>query len=693
MKKTLTLFPVIILLLTGSCNSHESQRDTEILWDNYGVPHIYAPDAAEMYYAFGKAQMNSHSGLILKLYAQARGQAASCLGRDYLESDKLIHQFGIIEKAEEWNKNQGGEYKSYLDAFVRGINDYASENPGSVPDYYKKILPITASDVMAHTIRVLCIEFLGMDDISAVKRMSEAGSNAMAISPVRSESGNAILVSNPHLPWSDFFTWYEAHLVSDDFNVYGVSLVGMPSVTIAFNEYLGWTHTVNTIDASDRYELELKDGGYILDGNIVQFDRKTTSIGILEKDGSVTTEEFDFMYSEHGPVVAKKGDKAWAVRIAGLENGRIFEQYHKMGKAKNLAEFEEAMKMLQNPMFNVVYADREGNILYLFNGNVPVRKSGDFSFWNGTINGTSSDLIWKEYHKYESLPRVINPASGFLQNCNDPPWNCTWPAVLKPGDFPPYMSPVRMGLRPQRAVNLIKEHEKLSFGDMVDIKLNTGMESADRFLDDLLKAAEGSSNKRVTVAAEVLKKWDRKTDPESRGAVLFAEWWDNRGNLAEFPWSNEEPVSTPRGIKDPGKAVEILAQAAENVIKKYGSADVSIGEIFRLRINGYDFPSNGGPEFYGVLRAMYYAPDSDGRMKAVAGDTYYAVTEFGGKVRSLVLLSYGNSSQPGSKHSGDQLQMMSEKKMRPALFYREDVEKNIEERETLHTSKTLGNDK
>lgn len=688
MKKTFILLPVIIFLLTGSCDSRKSHQSTEILWDNYGVPHIYAPDAAEMYYAFGRAQMHSHSNLILKLYAQARGKAASCLGRDYLESDKLINLFRINEKAEECYKNQDDEYRSYLDAFVKGINDYVSENPGSVPDKYKKILPVAATDVMAHTIRVLCIEFLGMDDISAVKRLTEAGSNAIAISSVRSESGNAILVSNPHLPWSDFFTWYEAHLVSDGFNVYGVSLAGMPSVTIAFNEYLGWTHTVNTIDASDRYELNLKDGGYMLDGKILQFERKTASIGVLEKDGSLTAEEFEFRYSEHGPVVAEKGDKAWAVRIAGLENGRIFEQYHKMGKAKNLAEFEEALKMMQNPMFNVVYADRDGNILYLFNGNVPVRKSGDFSFWKGTIDGTSSDLIWKEYHTYESLPKAVNPASGFLQNCNDPPWNCTWPAVLTPGDFPPYMSPVWMGLRPQRAVNLMKEHDKFSFNEMVDIKLNTGMESADRYLDELLKAAAGSSDKKVIEAVEVLKKWDRKTDPESRGAVLFAEWWDNGGNRAKIPWSYEEPVSTPRGIKDPAKAVEILAQAAENVKKKFGAIDVAVGEIYRLRINGHDFPSNGGPEHYGILRAMYYAPDSDGRMRAVAGDTYYAVTEFGSKVRSEVLLSYGNSSQPGSKHSGDQLQKLSEKKMRPALYYREDLEKSIEKREKLSNFKS-----
>ncbi|MBK9390743.1 MAG: acylase [Bacteroidetes bacterium] len=684
MKKTLSLLTVLILLYATGCDLSKSQKDTEILWDKFGVPHIYAPDGAGMYYAFGRAQMESHSILMLKLYAQARGRAAEYFGRNYLESDKLMHLFGISEKAEECYNTQTGEYKLYLDSFVKGINDYAAENIASIPDDYKKILPVTSSDVMAHTIRVLCIEFLGMEDIATVKRLTEPGSNAMAISPVRSESGNSILVSNPHLPWSDFFTWYEAHLVSKDFNLYGVSLVGMPSVTIAFNEYLGWTHTVNTIDASDRYELELKDGGYVLDGKIIQFEKKTVSIGILENDGSISKEEFEFRYSEHGPVVGEKGEKAWAVRIAGLDNGRIFEQYHKMGRAKSLPEFEEAVKMLQNPMFNIVYADRDGNILYLFNGNVPVRKSGDFSFWSGTINGTSSDLIWKEYHTYESLPKVINPPSGFLQNCNDPPWNCTWPAVLKPADFPPYMSPVRMGLKPQRAVNLIRAHEKLTFDDMVDIKLNTGMESADRFLDDLLKAAEKSTDKNVTDAAAVLRKWDRKSDPESRGAILFAAWWDSRVDLAEIPWSNDEPVTTPRGIKNPEKAIELLAKAAENVTKKYGSADVSIGEVFRLRINGHDYPSNGGPEYYGILRAIYYTPDSDGKLSAVAGDTYYAVTEFGKKVKAEVLLSYGNSSQPGSKHAGDQLQMMSEKKMRPALFYREDVEKSIEKSEKFH---------
>jgi acyl-homoserine-lactone acylase len=687
------LFLCVLLLFTD-CNIQTEQKNTEILWDNYGVPHIYAKNPVEMYYAFGRAQMTSHANLILRLYAQARGKAASYFGRDFLESDKLIKLFRINELAEECYNKQLPEYKSYLDAFVKGINDYLKENPGSVPEEFRKILPVTPVDVMAHTLRVICLEFLAGEDIGAVKRLTVPGSNAIAISPARSSSGNAMLVTNPHLPWSDFFTWYEAHLNTKDFNLYGISLVGMPSMTIAFNEYLGWTHTVNTIDASDRYELDVKDKGYILDNKIVPFTTRKATINILEKDGTEKPEEYEFRYSEHGPVVGEKGNKAWAVRVAGLTNAGIIEQYHKMGKARNLAEFEAALRMLQNPMFNVVYADRDGNIMYLFNGNVPVRKSGDFSFWRGTVDGTKSDLIWTEYHNYESLPKVINPPSGFLQNCNDPPWTCTYPVVLNPSDYPSYMSPKGMGLRPQRAVNLIRKYDKLSFGDLKEIKLNTGIEAADRFLDDLLKAADKSTDKNVKNAADVLKAWDRKAEAGSKGALLFAEWWDTVDrNIFETPWNFNEPVTTPSGIKDPAKAVETLAKAAENTIKKFGSLDVPFGNIFRLRDAEHDFPSNGGSEHYGILRAIYYTGDSDGKMRAVAGDTYYAVTEFGEKVHAMVLLSYGNASQPGNKHKGDQFEMMSGKKMRPALFYREDVEKNIEKRELINSGDQIQNER
>ena len=105
------------------------------------------------------------------------------------------------------------------------------------------------------------------------------------------------------------------------------------------------------------------------------------------------------------------------------------------------------------------------------------------------------------------------------------------------------------------------------------------------------------------------------------------------------------------------------------------------GDIYRFRIGSYDYPANGGPDNLGVFRTMYFAPDKDNKMRAMAGDTYVAVTEFGDKVKASVLLSYGNATQPGNKHVGDQLNMLSEKKLRPALLDRKEVLKNLESRE------------
>lgn len=684
MKNNSLIKSLIFILLVSAGAACKKSIPNEILWDNYGVPHIYASDATQMYYEFGRAQMTSHADLILKLYSQARGTSASYFGESGLESDRLMKLFRLDSLADAAYSKQNPAFRKYIDAFVMGINDYASENSGTINEQCRKILPVTSRDIMAHTLRVICIEFLGMDEISAVKRLTEPGSNAIAIGPSRSASGNAMLMSNPHLPWSGFFIWYEAHLNTEDFNLYGVSLVGMPTLTIAFNENLGWTHTVNPIDGADRYELETEGDSYILDNKKVPFQKREISVQVLQNDGSLKTETSSCRYSLHGPVVGEKGNKAWAVRLAGLENAGIFEQYHRMGMAGNLNEFESAVRMMQNPMFNIIYADRDGHIYYLYNGNLPSRSRGDYSFWRGTVPGTESDLIWKEYLPFDSLPKLVDPPSGFLQNCNDPPWICTFPALLNPDDYPGYVAPKGMGLRPQRAVNLILGDSSITSDELIDIKLNTGLESADRYLDELLSYAEKSSEKKVSEAVRILKDWDRKSDTGSRGTLLFAGWWElARPVLGKTPWDPEHPVSTPCGIRDTGKAVALLADAYDNAIKKYGSADAATGDIFRMRINGHDVPSNGGPEYFGMLRAMYYAPDSDGKMKAVAGDTYYAVTEFGEKVKASAVLSYGNATQPGNKHAGDQLELMSEKNMRPVLFYREDVLKHVERNEKV----------
>jgi acyl-homoserine-lactone acylase len=679
---------LIIAFLLPAFIVHAQTSKTEILWDTYGVPHIYGKSTEEMYYAFGWSQMHSHANLILQLYGQARGRAAEYWGKDYINSDKKMLLFDLPEGARKNYAVQKGEYKGYLDAFVKGLNGYAKAHPDDIGKEFQQVLPVTVQDVLAHVTRIVCLEFLARNDIANSIELIKPGSNSIAIGPSKSTSKNALLVSNPHLPWEDFFTFYEAHLNAPGFNAYGVSNVGFPALSIAFNQTLGWTHTVNTIDASDRYELTLKEDGYLLDGATTPFEKKSVTIKIRQDDGTLKEENITFKYSKHGPVVGEKGGKAYAIRIAGMQNAFMAAQYHDMAKAKSFAEFEAAVKMLQNPMSNVLYADKGGNIMYLFGGNVPVRTEGDFAFWNGTIDGTASKYIWNKTHPYQDLPKLVNPATGFVQNANDPPWTSTYPTALDPRKYPAYMSPTGTGgLRMQRAINMIKDDTSISFDELVGYKLNTEMEAAHRFLDDLLAAIKEYPDSIAVKAAIVLEAWDKSTNADSKGAVLFEQWFDKlRGDMYATPWSLAAPVTTPDGLKDPKKAVELLVQAANEVIGRYGSLDVAYGDVNRFRVNNIDYPGNGGHAWLGVYRTMYFTADKDKKNRAYHGDTYVAITEFGTKVSASVLLSYGNSSQPGSGHAGDQLQLLSQKKLRPALLEKGDVLKNLEKKEMLTIS-------
>lgn len=678
---------LLILILLALATPKNTSAKSEILWDTYGIPHIFADSNQEMFYAFGWAQARSHGDLILRLYGQARGRAAEYWGESFLESDTYVHTMNIPNRAQKWLKEQEPEFLSFLTAFADGFNDYSATHSDKISDHMEAALPITEGDLLMHVQRVIFFHFVidPRELTGAVKQWQGAGSNAWAVAPSRSASGHAILVANPHLLWGDLFTWYETHLVTPNLNVSGATMAGMPGVGIQFNDYLGWTHTVNTIDAADLYKLDLKDDGYIFDGVVRAFKSRDIELKVKNDDGSTRTQTLTVKESVHGPVVSAKGGHALALRVAGLDQSQMLSERWNMGRAKNLDEFKSALKNLQTPMFTVMYADREGNIMHLFGGRVPVRPAGDWD-WAGVVPGNTSATLWTETHTIDELPQVTNPKSGWLQNANDPPWTTTFPEAIDADDYPDYMSPREMGFRAQRSAKMLHEDQSLSYDEVVAYKFSNRMELADRILDDLLSLAINSSDPIIIEAEKVLSNWDRTCDAESRGGVLFKFWVDKMGaanNFAEV-WDESRPRTTPDGLADPEKAVSVLKSVAAEVQKKYGSLDVQWGEVFRLKHYDLDLPSNGAPgDPYGVFRTTYYAPDENDRFRALGGDTYVAVIEFTNHPKAMAVLGYGNSSQPRSPHRTDQMHLYAAKKLRPVWRTRAEVEANLEEREVL----------
>jgi acyl-homoserine-lactone acylase len=707
-------FRLLVLLVAGMASAcgrtTEAPTSDEILWDTWGVPHIYGSSEESLFRGAGWAQMESHGNLILRLYGEARGRAAEYWGEDYLESDLFLRTMGVPARGAEWLAGESEQMRKNLEAFADGINAYAEANLELIDDEVEVVLPVTAADVLAHGNRVIHFTFVtGPGVVRQARNALRAGiatgpipleaplgpraagslgSNTWAIGPGRSASGNAMLLANPHLPWDGLFLFWEAHMVGPGVDVYGTTLVGVPGIAIGFNDRLGWSHTVNTYDGADLFAVELEGEGYRFGDGTRAFVEREESILVRQSDGSLREEPLTVRSSVHGPVVADDGDRAVALRVAGLEKPGMAGEWWDMARATNLQEFEAALSRLQIPMFNVMYADADGHILYVFNGSVPRRAMGDVETWWGVVDGSDPSTLWTEYHVYGDLPRVLDPEVGWLQNANDPPWTSTVPQTLSPADFPAYVAPTGMAARPQRSANMLRADTSITFDEVVRYKHSTVVEMADRVLDELLDAVRASDDATAQEAASVLASWDHTVDASSRGGLLFEEWltrWLRSESGWSTPWSAQDPTLTPDGIADEALAVRLLAEAAADLLAERGALDIAWGDVHRARRNGFDVPVSGGPGGpHGIFRVANFRELDDGARVVVQGDTYYSVMEFGPDgVNVRVLLAYGNATQPHSAHNGDQLALYARKEMRTPWRTRAEIEANLESRTVL----------
>ncbi|HVH13300.1 MAG TPA: penicillin acylase family protein, partial [Longimicrobium sp.] len=483
---------------------------SEILWDTWGVPHVYGRTAEDVAYGYGWAQARSHGDAILRLYGLARGRGAEYWGERYAAGDRMMRAMGIPAAGREGYEEQEDGFRRWLDAFAEGFNAYARAHPDSIADAVEAVLPVTGADLVAHGHRVM-FTFLSVTGgeppvvgMNGFPPGAVPGSNAWAIAPRRSASGNAMLLANPHLPWNeDLMRFTEAHLTGPGMDITGATIIGLPVIAIGFNDRLGWSHTVNTIDAFDAFTLRLADGGYRMDGAVREFEAHDDTLRIRQPDGTMRTEVLTIRSSVHGPVVSATDSTAVAVAVQGIDQHGMLRQWWDMGRARSFAEFENALRRLQISMFNVVYADRAGHIFYLFNGRVPLRGQVRFDEAQGFVRGDTSATLWGGVHGYDDLPRIVDPPSGFVQNSNSPPWFATRPSPLDSADFPTYLAPRWIGFREQQALRLLASDSSIGLDEMIAMQHDNHMLLADRILDDLIPAAR--SQRSSTSAASIAR--------------------------------------------------------------------------------------------------------------------------------------------------------------------------------------------
>jgi len=447
----------------------------------------------------------------------------------------------IPARAQTWLQTGGADQAAIIKSFTDGANEYASRHKDTIDPSFQRVLPVVPADVTAEIQNIVHFHFMPAQDnlpaliaawqsggltaanavacsftpgcstgSAAASANARGSSNGWAIAPSRSATGNAILMGNPHLPWGNntpippveglgLYQWIEVNLVIGDrqnpqLNASGAALVGLPFIGIGYSDKIGWTHTNDTIQTTNLYEVTLNSDGNSYDfGNArLQLTSRSEVIKICQPDGSLDSQTINIRSSVHGPIVVQRTDtqnvtRVLAERVAGLDQPSMVEQYWDMMQANNLAEFIAANSAPQMPFFNVIYADRDGHTLYVFGGRQPVRPDGSWGNYSGILDGSDPALLWAQTFSWSDLPHAVDP--DLVANSNNPPWTSTFPQRISPDDFPAYFAPQFMELRAQHGALFLLSKDKLTVSDVLAGKESTHMLLADRVLDDLITAA------------------------------------------------------------------------------------------------------------------------------------------------------------------------------------------------------------
>ena len=455
-KKLYWSIGLLIIALVGAINLYTprfnqsikvdayNDYDVNIYRDTWGVPHIFGEKDKDTAYGLAYAHAEDDFKTIQDILLGLRGKLATVYGKDGAPNDYMVQLLRIWEVVEShYEYDLAEDVRSICEGYADGLNHYAVLHPNKV---VKGLFPVSGKDIVAGFVHRTPLMF-GLDRVLGKLVSSEKpefavdyktiksgpfdqtllGSNVVAVAPSRSADGYTRIAINSHQPWTGPVAWYEAHLHSEEgWNMNGGLFPGSPVIFVGHNENIGWSHTVNSPDLIDVYELEIHPedkNRYFIHGRWEELEVREALITVKLWGPFKWTIKRETLWSVQGPVI-RNPHGTYAVRFSGYGEIRQVEQWFRMNKSRNLEEFGEAMSMLALPMFNTLYADKNGNLYYVYNALLPIRSSGNYD-WKGIIPGNTAYSMWRGYLPFDELPQVVNPKSGFLQNCNSTPFLAT----------------------------------------------------------------------------------------------------------------------------------------------------------------------------------------------------------------------------------------------------------------------------
>ncbi len=707
--------------------------------DAWGVPHIYGPTDASVVFGGAYAQAEDNWPQVEENFVRAIGRGAEVDGEDALLDDYLARGLEIPRRSIEEYERAPEELRRLYDAFAAGFNHYLDTHPDAERRLLKRVEPwYTLALIRFKYHHNEYLGYAGLQRRHSLQALQRArvvepdervgaarpardilppdlpsrawpdgtrspdgeralGSNQWAVAGSRTRSGHPMLLINPHVSFFGMSTYTETHLASaEGLEFSGLTRFGFMLPYMGNNAHLGWAYTDNYGDHGDLYLVDLDTAGRTYRYGDGRRDVTSWTETIhMRTEAGLESRPYRFSKTHHGPILGYTADgQPLAVRLAKLDEGGWFAQWYGMMRAGSLEQWKASVALLNVPYMNTMYADRDGNILYIYNHAIP-RRSVAYD-WSEPVDGADPGTEWDGYHAFEELPQFLNPESGYLLNTNSSPFTATEGITIGPEDFPAYMvGDETDNRRAQNSRRVLGALTDLTLDEFADAVLTTRLIAADEWLPalfDAFEALEADDPDRAAGLAgpiAALRDWNREADTASVATTLFVAW-----SAAVNP--DRAPAGPDQAAAPSTDAwLEALADVVERLESGWGTWEVPWGEINRIQRPDAagelpfsdtlpSLPVAGAPGWLGSVFVFHAEPADDGKRRyGVHGNSFVKVIEFTPDVRARSVFVFGQSGDPASPHYFDQATLYSEQRFKPAWFHASDVEANATRTVTL----------
>ena len=682
-------------------------NNVTIIRDDYGVAHIYGKTDADAVFGMLYAQAEDDFRRIERNYIWATGRLAELEGIDAIYSDLRANMYMTQDEAIAAFNSAPQWLKDLCIAFADGLNYYLYTHPEVQPRVITKYEPwmpmyffegSIGGDIESIPTRGIKAFYESDSSFSwneySLNKAIEAnleepkGSNGIAVSGNLTASGNAMLLINPH---TSFYFRPEIHVISEEgLNAYGAVTWGQFFIYQGFNEKTGWMHTSTFVDFIDEFVHDVskdENGHFTYRYGDEQRLIEVKNITIKYADGDSILEKTFPVYRTHQGPVTHMIDGKWVVTRINWDPVNALIQSFTRTKQSGYDDFRSMMNIRTNSSNNTVYADADGNIAY-FHGNFIPKRNLSFDY-SQPVDGSNPATDWQGLHTLDESITMLNPANGWIQNCNSTPFTAAAEFSPKRENFPSYMAPDAENFRGIHAVNVLTGVKNLTLDGLIQLAYDPTITGFDYMLPPLFKAYDriGYRYKQLEEPIKTLKYWNHQTSKESVAMSLahyfgleFSRTIGNVNGLILF----NEGLSLDVTMTDTALLNALLA-AVNTLEQDFGTWKIAWGEINRFqRLSGdinLQFDDNQPSLAVGMASGRWGALASYGainrntkKMYGTSGNSFIAVVEFGDRVKAKSLLAGGNSGNPSSPHFYDQAQRYADATFKDVAYYREDVE-------------------